>query len=164
MIVVDDKGFCRGKTLRDGIWAYGGYSYNIAHIRGFITNVGIDNKGPICWMQEVHPATVGRFSGLYDATKWEELSPEERELVKKSEWKGRPIFEGDILEAHYDEKFPEDATRTVVVWRRNDLNGIGLYIEQKPFFGDPLDKIDASLNKVIGNIHENPELLEEMMT
>lgn len=153
----------RGKAIGKEWWAHGAYSYRPVEKRGFIVNVGIDNVGPIAHLIEVNPVTKGQFTGLYDATTWEELTPEEQNIYKKKDWKGRMIFEGDILEAHYDERFPEDATRTVVVWRQNDLQGIGWYIEQKPFFGDPLDKIDASLNKVIGNIHENPELLEEMM-
>lgn len=164
MITTEDKGFCRGRRVTDGEWVYGGYSYHTETRRGFITNVGIDSKGPICWMQEVDPRTVGRFTGQYDATTWDDLPAELKARCKKEDWKGYPIFEGDILEAHYDDRFPEDATLTVVVWRDSDMDGIGWYIEQKPFFGDRMDKIDASLNKVIGNIHQNRELVEEMMT
>lgn len=149
----------RGKAVGKVWWAHGAYSYHPAEKRGFIVNVGIDNVGPIAHLIEVDPATKGQFTGLYDATTWEELTPDEQKFYKKKDWKGRMIFEGDILEAHYDDKFPEDATRTVVVWRQNDMQGVGWYIEQKPFFGDPLDKIDASLNKVIGNIHENIDLM-----
>lgn len=149
----------RGKAIGKDWWAHGAYSYRPVEKRGFIVNVGIDNVGPIAHLIEVDPVTKGQFTGLYDATAWEELTPEEQKIYKKKDWKGRMIFEGDILEAHYDDKFPEDATRTVVVWRQNDMQGVGWYIEQKPFFGDPLDKIDASLNKVIGNIHENIDLM-----
>lgn len=149
----------RGKAIGKVWWAHGAYSYHPAEKRGFIVNVGIDNVGPIAHLIEVDPATKGQFTGLYDATTWEELTPDEQKFYKKKDWKGRMIFEGDILEAHYDDKFPEDATRTVVVWRQNDMQGVGWYIEQKPFFGDPLDKIDASLNRVIGNIHENIDLM-----
>lgn len=149
----------RGKAVGKVWWAHGAYSYHPAEKRGFIVNVGIDNVGPIAHLIEVDPATKGQFTGLYDATTWEELTPDEQKFYKKKDWKGRMIFEGDILEAHYDDLFPENATRTVVVWRQNDMQGVGWYIEQKPFFGDPLDKIDASLNRVIGNIHENIDLM-----
>lgn len=156
MIVEDDKGFCRGLNVRNGEWAYGGYSYNIPHARGFITNVGIDNQGPICWSQEVDPKTVGRFTGQYDATKWEDLSPLEQENFFKDQWCGWPIFEGDILEAHYDEKHPEDATHTVVVWGVVNPNDscIGFGMKQDNYEPDPFCPEDAKRNKVIGNIHK----------
>lgn len=42
-----------------------------------------------------------QFTGLYDATKWEELTDAEQEQWlkhhSKDDWKGKPIFEGDII-------------------------------------------------------------------
>lgn len=151
----------RGIAKKDRQWVYGAYCPSGR--RGFIVNVGIDSVGPIAYLIEVYPETVGQFTGLYDATKWEDLSPLEQEIFFKDLWEGRQIFEGDILEAHYDDRFPEDATRTVVVWNEEayDNHGIGWYIDQKPGLGDPLDRFDAERNKVIGNIHENRRLLEE---
>ncbi len=58
-------------------------------------------------MCEVIPETVGQFTGLYDKTKWDDLSETEKqefyiktrcrdikEVIKL--WKGKQIFEGDI--------------------------------------------------------------------
>lgn len=168
MITKEDVGFCRGLRVRDGNWAFGGYSYHTQSGRGFITNVGIDNKGPICWMQEVDPKTVGRFTGLYDATPWDDLPPEQKERIKKEEWQGYPIFEGDILEAHYDKRFPEVATHTVVVYGEPTPHNptIGFGMKQGAYDCDPIDKVDASVNRVVGNIHQtkiNEELLNGKM-
>ena len=49
-----------------------------------------------------HLVVLEQFTGLHDATKWEDLTDAERdEWIKsghtKEDWKGRRIFEGDIL-------------------------------------------------------------------
>ena len=51
---------------------------------------------------EVDPETVGQWTGMYDNTKWDDLTEEEREDFTRagnfpSEWKGKKIFEGDII-------------------------------------------------------------------
>lgn len=153
----------RGISKMDGSWAYGAYSYHRVLERGFIVNVAVDMHGPIAHTVEVDPDTVGQFTGLYDATTWEELTPEERKIYKKKDWKGRMIFEGDILEAHYDERFPENATRTVVIWSEIGYQDhkIGWYMKQDRYLPDPLELADAERNKVIGNVHQHRHLLEE---
>ena len=151
----------RGISKQDGFWVYGAYCPH--DDRGFIMNVGIDNVGPIAHVIEVYPETVGQFTGLYDATKWEDLTNLEKFTCLKEQWQGKKVFEGDILEAHYDKNYPEDATRTVVVWHNDmfDHLGVGWFIDQRPGFGDPLEPGDVTVNKVIGNIHQNKDLLEE---
>lgn len=51
-----------------------------------------------------HKAALKReqFIGIYDSTKWNELSGDELDSWvnggnKPSEWKGRPIYEGDVI-------------------------------------------------------------------
>lgn len=110
---------------------------------------------------------IMQFTGLYDATTWEELNDEERTAfwnANKSDdgktikfhtpehvkhlWKGREIYEGDIVS--------EDKSIGVVVYRQAAFR-----IDWKPnkdFFSEWLEHHAARL-KVIGTIHDNFDLL-----
>lgn len=51
----------------------------------------------------VESQDVGQFTGLYDNSKWEDLTEQERMdwLLDhmKEEWKGKPIFIGDVIDS-----------------------------------------------------------------
>ena len=69
---------------------------------------------------------------------------------------GKLIWENDILSGHIDDEFPEDETRKRVVWHENGwcTNAPGCdYYEE-------LDDFDSENFEVIGNMIDNPELLE----
>lgn len=88
---------------------------------------------------EVDPETVGQFTGLTDKH-------------------GKPIFEGDILGAHLDEFFPDICTLVQVIWF--DMSWmIRQPIRDYVYDYDTLDSNDGALWEVIGNIHDNPELI-----
>lgn len=101
--------------------------------------------------------TVEQFTGIYDSTTWEELTEQEREEWvywgnMPSEWKGKMIFEGDIVK--FSEHFCYDSTieEHVEVIEYSEVS-----------FNDSLNI--GYMNyphwcKIIGNIHQNPELLE----
>ena len=85
----------------------------------------------------VDPSTICQCTGLKDKN-------------------GKLIWENDIMVAHLDDSFPEDATYTRVVW---DNNGFCTK-EQGSEDISPLDKFDQEHFEVCGNIFDNPELLE----
>lgn len=113
---------------------------------------------------EVILETVGQFTGLYDNTKWEELTVEEQaEFLypkdggkhSKEEWKGKPIFDGDILK--FTDRF------VYVKWHEKCAAWDCSFLEHLK--GKKTETFERQSNrwcenaKVIGNIHDNTELL-----
>lgn len=132
----------RGKRVENGEWAYGGY-YGICKITNKDGGVKYEhlmrqsNDEPL---YRVDPETVGQFTGLYDN-------------------KGTRIFEGDIVKYQ-----PEDAT--VPMYSR-----VEYFADKYNYPAFDLAEHDYEANglqcaheeggcEVIGNIHDNPELLE----
>ena len=131
----------KGKRADNGEWAYGYYAHRP-------TAVCIGESNPSCIYVpacdpddnsefiEVLPETVGQYTGLTDKN-------------------GKKIFEGDILEGHFDEDFPENITLVEVIWKE-----YGFYTKGKSTEAELLDKFDGEIYEVIGNIYDSPELLE----
>ena len=121
----------RGKDKFDGEWYAGSLSHDTKYGNCFI-EVSV-HQGIT---KEVIPETVGQYTGLTDKN-------------------GTRIFEGDILSAHLDDGYPENETMLEVVWHNN-----GWYGKNGKFFDD-FDNGFEKYFEVIGNIHDNPELLKE---
>ena len=151
----------RGKRVDTGEWEEGFF--------GRITSLdALIIKAPYPTMQgelscldfwEVIPATVGQYTGLNDATKWEDLTESERQkwLEKHTmeEWKGKPIFEGDIV------KIPLFEPSIMAI---GFIEGAFCLVNKNgEFVADIHYTHHAGVNdtEVIGNIHDNPELLED---
>ena len=122
----------RGKDIK-GNW----------HI-GLLAHIGnawyISNKAGVATAFEVIPETVGQYTGLTDKN-------------------GKKIFEGDVVKREYTLRRGETKktreTQIGVVSYSNKQCGFCLdkvCILRKPWDGDTLE--------IIGNIHDNPELLK----
>jgi uncharacterized phage protein (TIGR01671 family) len=107
-----------------------GISIGIDAFKGFCTPV-------IRWL-EVDPETLCQFTGLCDKN-------------------GNKIWENDILMAHLDESYPEDATYETVEW------GAAGWVAHEANSTDRqyLDEFDTEHFEVVGNIFDNKELLQE---
>ena len=142
----------RGKRLDNGKWVQGflviwGNDYYIAPDINAYTSMGGRGKGR-CMMfghyYQVLPETVGQYTGLTDKN-------------------GKKIFEGDILKIvhKYQSPFDDDTkeytdiTTDVVFF---DDEGLCFSYGESPFLC-VADNVTAEY-EVVGNIHDNPELLE----
>ncbi len=145
----------RGKSIDNGKWLYGDY---MRYAGG--AQIWTHDADGETWNAIVAPDTVGRYSGLTDET-------------------GVKIFEGDILCAKTDSD--EKVFVTVSFGEYDDDNAqandhfIGWFLSFKKRWhkrmvnvsilnGQSINMLAIKMSEVIGNIHDNPELLEEAVT
>lgn len=131
----------RGKRVDNGEWVYGfltqsdGQTFIICGHRYYPEPIG--NRSPLGFLDwaEVLPETVGQFPVLRDMH-------------------CRDIYEGDILQS-------EDGVTGMVKWDENEAgyrfidDGFKYFVNAQPI----LKRFE-----VIGNIHDNPHLLERSNT
>ncbi len=132
--IVNREILFRGKRVDNGAWETGsfvGIRMGCSDERTYIADKMTGYNTPVI------PETVGQYTGLTDKN-------------------GNKIFEGDIIEAHFDELFPDLATTLIVVW--SDYGWFGRDMEGNV---DSLEqKWVSDFFEIIGNIHDNPDLLE----
>lgn len=130
----------RGKRIDNGEWAEG--YYLVAAGMAFISAFGI--REPI----HVDGETVGQYTGLTDKN-------------------GKQIFEGDIVRHHNDNPYaiPTIVEKGKVYW---DEGRCGWQRTSNGAFNhgviDTYRMSHECVYEVIGNIHDNPELLKEAET
>ena len=134
----------RGKAQRDGEWFYGNYTDRDTKGRTHICNL---NRGCL----DIDPETVGQFTGLHDR-------------------KDHEIYDGDIIFVEFDDK---SGGNQLVGWNEETASwGImSTYEYQSLMDGDDWPEFKnhtllaflkhAIVCEVVGNIHDNPELIEE---
>lgn len=128
----------RGKDQRTGKWHIGYYAVRIDRFCNMQTEIMQTDGSRVA----VDWESVGQFSGLFDKN-------------------GVKIFEGDIISAHLDEDFPEDETRLEVVYK--DYGFLGRNLNFSGFY-DTIEPEFAKQFEVIGNIFDDPELLNGALT
>ena len=164
-----DKVLFRGKRISDGIWVYGFYIHRpqpvcIGHSHPYCIWVPANNPDETTTIVEVDPATVGQFTSVTDKN-------------------GKKIFEGDIVQYNTDYDFD---CQSIVKFGEYNQDGsageysarkcIGFYVDvdnytcpdwceyDPDFFPKYLNQQNilevASYCEVIGNIHDNPEILK----
>lgn len=122
----------RGKRLDNGEWIEGGYRHE--KVGEYVTAVFIIEPltSGVWESHRVDPETVGQYTGLEDKN-------------------GRKIFEDDIITVNGHGDF-----LLYVAFDRNEWAGKS---KRHPYYRCHLDFRQESY-EVIGNIHDNPELLE----
>lgn len=119
----------RGKRVDNGEWIEGDLMQNYIHHEGFLTIV---KSG--CIYHKVMPETVGQCTGYGCQDK--------NNIVQK-------VFEGDIFEFDKNE-WGGDGNIHVVSWDAENAAWC---------FGGGTIRGDMGFRTLIGNIHDNPELL-----
>lgn len=128
----------RGKDIKTGEWVYG----DILHAQNYDPNTRTATKsenliivtgevGERSYVADIIPNTLGQFTGLHDKN-------------------GKEIYEGDILRICKRHGGSKEEVR----WHRD-----GFYIDEDALGWIYLRKLEYQ-PQVIGNIHDNPELLK----
>lgn len=104
-------------------------------VEGYLVDENHINDGKCEFL--IDPETICQYTGLIDKN-------------------GKKIWEGDILEGHLDDKFPEDVTREKVIWHESGWKTEEPGCVDKEY----LDEFDTENFEVVGNVFDNPELLE----
>lgn len=125
----------RGKRTDNGEWEYGDLWCNPYGKRAVCIVSPINDQGTTGG-NEVLPETVGQYTGLTDKN-------------------GKKIFEGDILGGYLDDNYPENLTVMEVVWCKCWWGTKEIGCDP-----DPLEWEDGEILEVVGNIHDNPEMIE----
>lgn len=133
----------RGKKESTGDWVFG----DLRHYRS--GKVGV-HSDVLRYTLLVDPETVGQYTGLRDCKRTAEY-PE-----------GQMLFEGDVIKVERDlycgENKKEREIFNGVVWYDDKHTCFG--IKSKKYRCLPIHRFKGDYSAIIGNIHDNPELLK----
>ena len=135
----------RGKRISDGAWVYGCLFVDDKQEKCEIL-CGYTNYR-LAW--EVDPTTVGQFTGLTANSK----KIFEGDVIRFHKYRGEPDWVGVVK---YEHCLYMAVGRMPLAYEKR--------IGEEPYFCPfevQISSIDKTTINVIGNIHDNPELLEE---
>lgn len=129
----------RGKCFDNGEWIYGDYHKRAGGVHCIIKMEPDENGKVVYIVHQVAPDTIGQFTGLHDKN-------------------GKEIYEGDIVESD-----GYSGARHYVGYRKEEAMFVAYIIGTTPqdYCSVFQNWINDYEKKVIGNIHDNPELLNE---
>lgn len=127
----------KAKRIDNGKWVEGCLVIDHSRLNLFEYRMQPVESG-VLYAPPINPETLCQFTGLCDKN-------------------GKKIWENDILMAHLDESYPEDATYETVEW---NINGWGTR-ENGSMDREYLGEFDLEHYEVVGNIFDNKELLQE---
>lgn len=148
---MQDRYLFKAKRKDDGEWVFGGLSYCEKTNAYFITNMGKDHISYIGFHQEVDSNTICQCTGLKDKN-------------------GNLIWENDIVSCKHEKYIGTDVldskmhkyTRNYAIEFENTFCNYGLRFRNKSIhFRCTQAKLCMHDCEVLGNVFDNPELLEE---
>ena len=128
----------RGKTDK-GEWVYGYCVYQYGAHMIYLPD-GTDREYGFDY-HHIIPETVGQFTGLVDKN-------------------GKKIFEGDIIKTVTNSFDRDEFITEIKFGARSGVQGFYLANGRMMFYFGQKDLTVMNDTEVIGNIHDNPELLE----
>ena len=163
----------RGKRLDNGEWVHGAYSAydsRLTYYNGQVecevafmpSIIAYDDE---CFWYHVDPATVGQYTGLTDKNGKRIF---EGDIVKQTFEKTVSIVSADLYDGdEYEDLYGEDVGVVVILPSKGaciknpvihrEING---EITQDGEVAKMYKNICSGRCEIIGNIHDNPELLE----